>query len=195
MQLQPQGIWLRCDISHKVFWPFETGDFNLGSVSDYTQLAVEGPSLSTAAGSGVEISSSPSTSFTNSPVPCIGDNSVHVHGIGPTRDRRVTQGIQWPGFRSVVHQSAPREKRGVYSLKVVAARFTRTDGGKPQFEKLDQIYVSITEATANQPFILAAIHEHLGDDYIVVTSEVFEVKESNGTEGVCMQKQCTCTLY
>lgn len=56
-------------------------------------------------------------------------------------------------------------------------------GGKPHFEKQDQLFISITDATANQPHILASVREYAGDDFVIVTGDGLEVKESSGTEG------------
>ena len=56
LQLHPQGIWLRCEFSHRVFWPTDAGDFILGSASDYAHLIVEGSPVSEAAASGASAS-------------------------------------------------------------------------------------------------------------------------------------------
>ena len=50
------------------------------------------------------------------------------------------------------------------------------DPGKPNFETVDQIYILLTEITANHSFILAAVKQCIGEDYIVVTSDGFEIK-------------------
>ena len=56
------------------------------------------------------------------------------------------------------------------------------------FETVDQIYISLTESNANHPYILAAVKQCIGEDYVVVTSDGFEIKESNGTEGKIQQR-------
>ena len=57
-------------------------------------------------------------------------------------------------------------------------------GGKPHFEKHDQIFISTTEITTCQPHVLAAVREHAGNNYIIVTGDGLEVKDSSGTEGM-----------
>ena len=59
----------------------------------------------------------------------------------------------------------------------------RFDGGKPQFERVGQVFVNITEATANLMHVLTAVREDFGEDYVVVTAEGLEVKDSSGTQG------------
>ena len=110
-----------------------------------------------------------------------------VSGLGPSR--HATQGsagtAKWSGFNSVVHTSVrpTAKKKDTYTLKVVVASLRRTDGDKPHFDVVDTIYVAITEATANQPFILAAVKDNVGDEQVIVAADGYEIKESSGTEG------------
>lgn len=175
--MQPQGIWLRCDISHRAFWPSDAGDFNLSSLPDYSQAIVEGPQTAPAIDSAP---GSPATSAVTGP--------VTLSGVGPSTGRLLSQGgaQQWPGFQSVAPTASAAKKKGSHTLKVFIARMTGgiDGGGKPHFEKHDQIFISITEITACQPHILAAVREHAGDNYIIVTGDGLEVKDSSGTEGM-----------
>ena len=79
------------------------------------------------------------------------------------------------------------EKKDTYTLKVIVASLRRTDGDKPHFDVVDTIYIAITEATANQPFILAAVKDNVGDEHVIVAANGYEIKESSGTEGICLR--------
>ena len=92
-----------------------------------------------------------------------------------------------------MHTSAPTTKRkGTFSLKVLVAPtlgvLTRIRFILAQSTKY--IYIHNGSYTANQPFILAAVKEHVGNNHIIVALDRFEIKESSGTEGL---HACICT--
>ena len=72
-----------------------------------------------------------------------------------------------------------------HTLKVIVASINHVDGDKPSFNKRDLVYVSISESTATLPHVLSAVRDQLGEEYIIVTSDGFEVKDSPGTQGTC----------
>ena len=92
---------------------------------------------------------------------------------------------QWSGFKSVIHPSTPpsaKKIKGTHTLKVIVARM-RYINAKPEFERVDQIFIPIVEATATLPHILSEVKQNAGEDYVIVTWDGLEVKESSGTEG------------
>lgn len=92
---------------------------------------------------------------------------------------------QWSGFKSVIHPSTPpsaKKIKGTHTLKIIVARM-RYINAKPEFERVDQIFIPIVEATATLPHILSEVKQHAGEDYVIVTGDGLEVKESSGTEG------------
>lgn len=156
LQLHPQGIWLRCEFSHRVIWPTDEGDFILGSASDYAHLIVEGPSatippVSEAAASGA------SASLTT------------LSGMGSSGR---SSPRQWSGFKSVIHPSTPpsaKKIKGTHTLKIIVARM-RYINAKPEFERVDQIFIPIVEATATLPHILSEVKQHAGEDFLCAIS-------------------------
>eukprot|EP00731_Ephydatia_muelleri_P007920 Em0004g258a len=69
------------------------------------------------------------------------------------------------------------------------------DGDKPSFNKRDLVYVSISESTATLPHVLSAVRDQLGEEYIIVTSDGFEVKDSPGTQGFLFWKANARKFY
>ena len=105
--MQPQGIWLRCDISHRAS---DAGDFNLSSLPDYSQAIVEGPQTAPAIDSAP---GSPATSAVTGP--------VTLSGVGPSTGRLLSQGgaQQWPGFQSVAPTASAAKKKGISHFESV----------------------------------------------------------------------------
>lgn len=142
---------------------------------DYSTLAVEGQPIASAqwynGTEGQQQSASTTLSAT----------------AGPSQSRLAPS---WTGFTSVAHGgpskcTARKAIPVTQTLKIAVANITQFDGDKPLFEKRDQVFVSITETSANQPNILAAVQEQLGNEFVIVSADGFEVKESSGTQGMC----------
>ena len=74
-----------------------------------------------------------------------------------------------------------------HTLKVIVASINHVDGDKPSFTKRDLVNVNISESTTTLPYVLSAVRDQLGDEYIIVTSDGFEVKDSPGTQGISNQ--------
>ena len=69
-------------------------------------------------------------------------------------------------------------------MKIVKASYLKSFiGGKGEFQKLGQTYVSVSEATANVRYISSVIKEKWGEDYVLVTSDCLELEDSSGTQG------------
>ena len=172
--MQPQGLWLRCEFSNKAFWPTDAGDFNLSAETDYTHIIVEGPPSTTPNLHVAGAEASSSSIFT--PL------STTVLGT-PTQNPSTSRG-SFLGFQSVVPSTPiPAKKRGTSLVKMIVAGMTR-NGDKLEFDKREQVFIPITEATATLPHILAHVKEQVGEMYSIVTCDGLEVKESTGTAGM-----------
>ena len=49
---------------------------------------------------------------------------------------------------------------------------------------VDQVYIDLTEATANVHHVNAFLKRELGEDYVVVGSDGFPVKDATATQGI-----------
>ena len=77
-----------------------------------------------------------------------------------------------------------KKTAGSVSVKIVKASYLKSFiGGKGEFQKLGQTYVSVSEATANVRYISSVIKEKWGEDYVLVTSDCLELEDSSGTQG------------
>ena len=55
---------------------------------------------------------------------------------------------------------------------------------KPAFQKYDQVFIPMEESSGTLPFVLAAVRDQVGDEYIIVTPDGLEVRDSAGTQGI-----------
>ena len=84
-----------------------------------------------------------------------------------------------PPFRSVV---APK-KGPAYSLKIVQARVIKSHGKKPEAQCLRQLYMDITDTTANIDYTLTIVQRRWGEEFTLVTNDGLEFLDSLGTRG------------
>lgn len=56
--------------------------------------------------------------------------------------------------------------------------------GKPEFKHLGQLFVDITEATANVHYIKGVVQKKWGADHIIVTADGLQLDDSPGTQGM-----------
>ena len=176
VQIQPQGVWLRCQFSNRAYWPTENGEFNLSSEGEYTQLIVEGPPAVSPYLPGAELT------FGSPILPSGPSNppSLTMSAIGLPK---AASRSSYSGFQSVVSTASSARRKGFVTIKMVLAKMIRhTD--KIQFEKREQMFIFITEATATLPYILAQVKELAGEEHIIVTCDGLEIKDSSGTEGI-----------
>ena len=77
------------------------------------------------------------------------------------------------------------KKGGLVSIKIVKASFSsKYSGGKREFEKLGQIFVSVTETTtANVVYITSVIRQKWVEEYVLVMSDGLQLEDSGGTQG------------
>lgn len=86
-----------------------------------------------------------------------------------------------PSFRSVIPQ-----RKSSFSLKIIKARISSKHKGnsKPTFQPLGQMYVDITDSTANLQYIHACIQNQWGDEFTIVTNNGLELEDSPATQGI-----------
>ena len=159
--MHPSETWLRDECDGSVYFPDQDGQFNLqdNNITPYSTLVVEGPTASglnlrmgfssVARAGGQSVSStSQQQSQIPSPLPSAGHGS--------------------PMFRSVV---APR-KAPVSLIKIIKAKMTAAKkGGKPDFQCIGQMYIELTDATANVGQVCEAVRGQWGTEYTVVSVE------------------------
>lgn len=75
------------------------------------------------------------------------------------------------------------KKEPTVSVKVVQATMSKTSSGKTEFQRQGQLFIDVTESTANVPYISNAIQKKWGNDYMLVTVDGLEIDDSAGTQG------------
>ena len=56
--------------------------------------------------------------------------------------------------------------------------------GKPEFKQMGQLFIDITEGTANVEYVHASVVQNKwGPDYILVTVDGLQLHDSPGTKG------------
>ena len=177
LQVHPLETWLRDECDGSVYFPDQDGQFNLedSDLTPYSTLVVEGPTAvglnmrmgfsSVTRTGGQSISSTPaaSSSQQQSPLP------PAAAGHGP------------PTFRSVI---APR-KVPASLIKIMKANMAaaKKPGGKPDFQCTGQMYIELTEPTANVGQVCEAVRRQWGSEYTVVSVEGLEIDDTLATQG------------
>ena len=162
-------VWLKDDITGKVYFPEEHGSFHLADIEGYPTLTVEGPDMSQ------------STSLPRRGNPFLRATSSTVSSTLSAGSSGSSPGA--PIFRSVV---APR-KGSTLCVKIVKAKVKK--GGnrkKPEFLPISQTYVEVTESTATLDHILNMVKRRWGDQYVLVTSDCIQLEDSPATQGLLL---------
>ena len=71
---------------------------------------------------------------------------------------------------------------------MIAAKKT---GGKPEFQCTGQMYIELTDTTANVGQVCEAVRRQWGSEYTIVSVEGVEIDDSSATQGRYM----TCSQY
>ena len=84
------------------------------------------------------------------------------------------------------HAGTPAYRRPppTCTVKVVKAKFRRLPGGKPEFTPVGQLFVDLTDSSANIDHVLAAVKRQWGHDQVVVTADGLRIEDSAGTQGM-----------
>lgn len=69
------------------------------------------------------------------------------------------------------------------SVKIVQASFKRLHNGKAEFNQLGQLFIDISETTANVHYISSVIKKQRGANYVLATSDGLPIEDSSGTQG------------
>lgn len=170
--MHPLEAWLRDECDSSVYFPDQNGQFNFqeSSLTPYSTLVVEGP---TAAGSNMRmgfpsVTRAGGQSLSSTPSQQQVAGFLSVAGHGP------------PMFRSVI---APK-KAAVSLIKIIKAKMSATKkGGKPDFQCTGQMYIELTDATANVGQVCENVRRQWGSEYTVVSTEGLEIDDSSATQG------------
>ena len=68
-------------------------------------------------------------------------------------------------------------------MKLVHADLNWSVGGKPEFDPMEQLYVCLTEATANVDYVLNTVQWKWGNDRVLVTADGLKIEDCAGTQG------------
>lgn len=77
-----------------------------------------------------------------------------------------------------------KKSQSTFNIKVVQASIKWLSNGKPEFHHIGQLFVDITEATANVNYILSVVQRKWGEDHTIVTADGLQLEDCCGTQGV-----------
>ena len=80
--------------------------------------------------------------------------------------------------------SSNQKKSQTFNVKVVQASLKWLPNGRPEFKQMGQIFVDITEHTANVQYVQCVVQSRWGPDYILVTVDGLQLDDSPGTKGM-----------
>lgn len=158
-------VWLRDesdDSGHLPVSGSEDGAFNLNSIPPFTTMIVEGLA---ASGSALH-------------------RALGTRGqsVTPTTSSTVRVATSLPA--TPIYRSVTATKKVALTVKVVKAKMMSKKGsGNPEFESLSQMYIELTEATANIMHITEVVHKQWGTEYNIVFAEGIEIADSAATRG------------
>ena len=113
------------------------------------------------------------------------EGAAVVQGPSPVSSVPVTTPGYAGGTRPVF-SSGQRKGQPTFNVKVVQASLKWLPNGKPEFNHLGQVFVDITEATANVHYIRSEVQKKWGADYIIVTADGLQLDDSPGTQGMAL---------
>ena len=144
------------------FFPDHEGNFNLPDTLRFSTLLVEGDTLSTIS------AASPSLTVSSSPFTASGSGSSHSNSIPPV-------------FRATHSRK--------HNLRVILAEMIRQSSGKVFFTEKTQVFIPLTEAVANVPYVLNEVSKEWPEmELILVTSDGLPIIDSEGTRGMLYYK-------
>ena len=89
-------------------------------------------------------------------------------------------GLPPPPFRSVI----PSWRGPTFTLKVVKASILKYGQGKPVFQPVAQMFMDITETTANVEHVHAAICSRWSHDYKLVSIDGLQMEDSPAAQSM-----------
>lgn len=154
LQLDPATVWVCEEFGSRIFFP-DTDNTSFDLPSGINRLVVE----------GAPVVQGPS----------------HVSG-GVHVATPVTSAFT--GSSRPIFHSGQKKAQGTFNIKVVQASLKWLSNGKPEFKHLGQLFVDITEATANVHYIEGVVQKKWGADHIIVTADGLQLDDSPGTQGM-----------
>ncbi|KXJ12064.1 hypothetical protein AC249_AIPGENE28750 [Exaiptasia diaphana] len=113
----------------------------------------------------------------------------------PFRAQTSTNTASYSASFSPVMNTSSVKKGNSFSLKVVLARMTCPNGAKFEFEEEDQAFVTISESTANVPYITSTAKTAFDKDIVLVTANGLPINDSSGTKGLLFWKVPSRKVY
>ena len=74
--------------------------------------------------------------------------------------------------------SSNQKKSQTFNVKIVQATIKWLPNRKPKFKQMGQLFIDITEATANVEYVQSVIQSKWGPDYIPVTVDGLQLNDS-----------------
>ena len=155
--MEPADSWLRNTSDDSGYLPDQDGNFDLQGVSPNSTLSVEGTTLRGLA----------TGAFLSTPSRISGVRQPATTSPGP------------PIFRPVTASN----KKKIW-IKIKKATLSYGKRKKPEFDICGELYVEMTEATANVGHVCEAVRSQWGQEYTVVTAEGFEIVDTAATQGL-----------
>lgn len=162
LQVQANSVWLREDFTGGMaFFPNDANtSFDLPTADPPMILVVEGNAQIS------ESSTSNTTSTTTAVTP--------IAAVPATR----------PGNAAGPSTPAYRRPPMTCTVKIVKADFRRLRNGRVDFTPVGQLFVDLTDNSANVDHVLAAVQRHWGSDQTIVTADGLQIEDSAGTQGM-----------
>lgn len=141
--------------------------FDIPTTDPPMTLVVEGQEASREAANAIASTSSPPSTSTTT-VAAVSTPSRPGSSAGPSH----TGGT--PAYR---------RPTVTCNIKVVKARLKRLPSGRPDFTPLGQLFIDLTDNSANVDHVLAAVQRHWGVNQALVTADGLKIEDSSGTQG------------
>ena len=84
--------------------------------------------------------------------------------------------------RPFFHSVSSRNTKA--KVKIVRARLSYAQNGRPVFQNIDVIFVDVTQENADARSIIRAVQEQFGANYTIVSNDGLEIKDGPGTRGI-----------
>lgn len=97
------------------------------------------------------------------------DSAISLNTAGPSTPR--------PLFHA-------RKSSSTANVKIIKAKMKRNSSGKAEFNFISQIFVGVTDATANVGYISNEIQKIWSHEYDLVTNDGLPIIDCPGTQGI-----------
>ena len=129
----------------------------------------------------VEGTSSPPQSAGDAAAPSRTAANQVVTAVLPDQGASAALAAEQPHFRKNVPQQC--------NVNIVRAELEWCLSGKPKFTPLEQLFITVTDASANINYILSVVQRKWGGDQVLVTGrDGLKIEDSSGTQGIQYSK-------